>query len=409
MEKNMGTLIDASTEQTMDVVVPSERATEEVIEMVMGDDDLIYGSDLIGRMSHGFDISDFDLMARDRIYETPNMSEGPAGDELDLMAGDDEEPMMFQAPETEAFPVFKQAMREFSAESRPKIVRVDTEDSYGEFVADQAADELARRVTALEASLYGHLDDENAHRVGRIMDAFREHAEDPYAHKRRVAKRLQNDEVMGAAQAVADLRQAATPEEALNAMPQVPVDLPTFAEGKVKCWKDGDHVVCSMRFSAADGKVRIATMAAKPCVDEAAIESWAMQSGVDPVTLLGVLPDLADVACGKRLVRDTARAAVKAQERDDVLGQEDEPVLLASRKESNPALAALMYLQQRAEAGDEQAEEEIGMIRLVARTPRGRVAAPLLVEANHRLLAGKAKKAAEPKFLKSYINAGMCL
>lgn len=397
-------LIDASEpDSPTAVTLPIEAKTSEVLEMVLGH------QEILGRMSAGFDPSEFDVIPRDRVYDTPNMSEGAAGDELDLLAGADE---MFQPAPKEQFPIFKQALSDFQAESAPKVVRVDNSQTYGEFACEQAIEELDRRMVALKNALHAHMDDDHAHHVDRVMNALEEHIADPLAHKSRLVRDVRNDEVMGAAQAISDLRHATTPEEAIDAMPTVPVDLPPFAEGKVKCWKDGDYVVCSMRFDDANGRVRVATMAARPRVDETAVEGWAVRSGLDPAHILGILPDIADSACGKRLVRDTARAAMQARLRDDVLGMTNDPVLLVNPgSESSAPLAALMYLQQRADAGDEDAAEEMAKIRIAAQTPSGRaIAAPLLDQADKRLRVGKKQKAlAAGSFANRYMLMGCCL
>lgn len=422
----MGTLIDASTEKETSVVVPSKETTSEVLEMVLGrDDDAVFDEDIVfGRLSQGFDVSDFDVMPRDRIYDTPNQSEGAAGDELDLLAGDEEieddveeiedVPSVFQSPAREQFPVFKQALREFQAEGKPKVARIDNDGTYGEFVCEKAVNELTRRMDALEEALHAHMGDEHAHHVDRVMDAMEEHIDDPFAHQSRLVRGLRNSEILGAAQAISDIQYAPSPDAALEAMPQIPINVPPFAEGKVKCWKDGDFVICSMKFEGPDGAARFATMASKPKIDEQSVESWAVRNNIDPVDLLGMLDDAADVACGKRLVRDTARAALRAQECDDVKDMDDEPVLLGSNGSGSAPLAALMYVQQRADAGDGQAQSEMSKIRLAAQTKSGRViAAPLLDEADRRLSEAKQEQTqisgSSGSFADRYALMGYCL
>lgn len=400
-----------------------DSSNNEVMDMVSGylDEDDIS----IGRMPVGgdMDISEFDQIPRNRSEMFPNDSEGAAGDELDLMAGDDgdddldgrsldaresddifaaedEEVDAFAQPALEQFPVFKSALRRHqAAEVQPRIVRVDTPESHTEFVCEKAVKEIDRRTHELRAALEHHLDEH-------------ESEQHPGFKKQRVAMRKW-DEIVGAVKAIADLHGAESAAEAEDKMPQVPVDVPPFAEGSVKCWRDGDLVICSLKFMTSGGG-RIATMAAKPRVSADDIEGWAMRSGVNPVTILGVLPDLAAVACGKRLVKDVAGAALKLSEREDVCGMDDsdEALLLVSKgKEGRAPVAALMDVQQRADNGDRQAVREMSAIRSVARTSIGRqIAAPILAEADEKLDRGRRLQGGDGEsFMSKYVLMGACL
>lgn len=343
---------------------------------VLGDEE--HGDDIVGRMPIGdMDPSDFDAMPVDEAFMTA---------EDVSITGEDEEPQPFVAPKREVFPRFKAALRRFQqAQSRPRVVRIDTENSYGEFVCESALRELERRLEALEARFDDHLEDSHAH------------------------QRSAREEVVGAVKSIATLRAAKSADDAANAMPTVPVELPPFAEGKVKCWKDGDTVVCSMRFQAADGKARMATMAAKPKLDGAEVAGCLVKSKLDPVTLLGILPEVADVACAKRLVKEVAGAALKNHRRVDVFGMDDEPLLLPVEDQDISApLAAFMDLEQRADAGDVQAAKEYDAIKKAAETPTGRkVAAPIINEAHKRLKEARAARTygKRSKLAESYMQA----
>lgn len=345
----------------------TDASTNEVLTMVLGldDDDVFYGNDItVGRMPVGMDESEFDALPRNENEITPDEAE-----EYELFTGDAEP---FAPPTEETFPFFKKALRHFqSTEEKPRVVRIDTDETYGNFVCEKAIKEIARRVDELRDALEQHMSDEHG---------------PPAAPMRRW-------DILGAAQSVATLQSARDAMEATQALPQVPLDLPLFAEGKVKCWREGSDIVCSMRFSAVDGTPRIATMAARPRADEEEISRWAVRAGIDPVTVLGVVPDLAAVACGKKLVRDVAGAALSAQRRLDVFGMESdaEPLLLARPASPNAApLAALMYVQQAADAGDPQALRELAIIHHAAASPLGqKIAAPMLAESRARLEAGR--------------------
>lgn len=359
--------------------------------------------EMLGRMTEAADgdPSEFDA-AMPREVDQLDENEEEQEDDVSI-DGESDEPAPFQEPAAEEFPVFKAALRRFQAsESKPKIMRVDTDETYDKFVCERAVKELARRVQELRSLLEAHLSEH-------------EHERHPGYKKPRVSMRNW-DEVLGAAEAIQDLHKAKSASEALEAMETIPVDMPAFANGKVKCWKEGNAVVCSMRFSLPDGRGRIATMAAKPSVDAEEFAGWAARAGVHPVHVLGALGDLADVACAKRLVKEVAGAALAARHREDVRGMakdgtEDpsiegagaEPLLLAQAgDESRAPLAALMHVEQRANAGDKQASTEMAKIRSAAKTPLGkRVAAPLLAESSQRLAAGRARKV-EARMTKSF-------
>jgi hypothetical protein len=328
---------------------------------------------IFGRMPVGLEISEFDALPARSV----DISQSGEVNTDEIIVGFDES-------EDNDFPMFKDAFARFAArESRPRVVRIDTDATYDDFVSDRCCVELARQVAALREALTQHMSD------GHGASVF--------------------EEVLGAAETIASLRRAAHSDEAVAALPKALVDIPDYALGKVQCWRDGDSIVCSMRFAANNGSPRIATMAVKPRIDEEAFVDHAERAGLDPVTVLGLASDVAEAMCGANLLRDTARAALAARTRDDVLGMDDEPLMLVSGGDVGAApLAAVMYVQQRAQAGDLQAQREMQKLARVARTPLGRrIAAPLLAEANMRLTRGRAKKVQRPTFAQRYALMGM--
>lgn len=370
---------------------------EQVLAMIMGDEDEI------GRISvaEGGDISEWDLLPRREVDITKEVVE-----ETDLFAGADEpKAAPFSAPTERAFPVLTAALRRYGdEESQPSVVRIDTDKTYDGFVCERAVQELQRQVDALRDALQEHLD---------------EHSIEAHPGFERPVKKLRRFDVLGAAGAVSKITKAKTAGDAVDAMPKVPVDVPAYAEGKVKCWRDGDAVVCSMRFQAADGTGRVATMAAKPKADVADVLGAAIRAGINPARVLGVLPDLAEAACAKRLVRDVAGAALASHRRLDVCGMADdeslnEPLLLpAGEADGRAPVAALMDVTQRAENGDKQAQKEVVKLETLASTPAGQKAvAPLMAEARARLADGKAKARAAKEhkpFLARYLDYAMCV
>lgn len=302
---------------------------------------------IFGRMPVGGagDPSEFDFVSRDEADMTPEEAQF-------LFAGEDE-----PQPAEEMFPVFASALRRYEAAERPpRAFRVDTDETYADFVSDSAAREIERRLTVLESGLAAHMADPLAH---------------PHTHDGAHMRAAVRETVLG-------LQAAETTGEAISAMPQVPVPLPNFARSAVRCWRDGDAVVVSVRFCAADGSPRIASMVGRPEADDVlgAYSGASVRSGV-----------------GLRLVRDVAGCALRAHDRPEVLGMGDEPVVLASSGTVGTApVAALVHVQQLADAGHTGAQREMLLIRSAAQTPLGqRYGAPALAEADRRLAAARAR------------------
>lgn len=344
-----------------------DAATGEITKMITDD------TDFVGRMSEGLDINEFDAMAPKRIYDTPRGTEGQAGDELDLLSGDEltSSPRPFQEP-LDMFPVFKGALRHFQATAPiPSTVRIDTPETYTEFSAEAAIRELERRTNELRAAFEAH---ESFHHGGKHGP-------------------LSKWEILGAADAVQKIQTAQTAEQALSALPNVPVDVAPGLQGAIRAWRDGDHVVVSIPFQSVGGG-RIATMTTKPRVDADEVAKIAIDHGVDPVSVLGALPDLAASSAANQLVKETASAALEAQRRMDVCNMEDgEPVfLIGSSEVSSAPLAALMYVEQMASSGDAGAKREMEIFKAAASTPTGRqIAGPLLAESRRRL-SGRVRR-----------------
>lgn len=386
--------IDPNLERLKNAAAKTDPSTKEALVMLSDEEDIT-----VGRLSAGLDLSDFDAMPA-TLAELADEIDDDTAEAVEGDDDDDEPAQMFESPPLDdEFPTYRAALRRFqTAQVSPRVVRVDNDVTYGAFVCERAVKELERR-------------------VNELRQAFEEHQEAHFSEKHpgyRVRQKpmRQWDDIIGAAKAVRKIRDAKDAQEATDAFPSVPVDLPPFAQGKVKCWRDGNNVVCSMRFQAADGTMRIATAAAKPKVDATDVVGWAMRSGANPLTVLGVLPELAEVACGKRLVRDVANAALEAQRRADVVGMDDEPVLLVNPGDNaSPPLAALMHTQQLADAGDVQAQAEMEKIRRAAATaPAGNIAQPMLAESSRRLAEGRQKKAAaESSFMSRYAQMVMVL
>lgn len=351
----------------------SPAATQEVLGMISERDITV------GRLSSGWDTdTDFDALPP----HLADVGESEA-ESAELFQGD-AEPEEFAEPGEDEFPLFRNALRYFQAnEKSPRAVRIDTDKSYEGFGVEKAVRELARRTDDLRAAVEAHAAD---------------------GHGGKVPTMRVWEEVLGAAEAIKDLKASESAPEAIDKMPQVPFTVPEFAKGAVKCWLDGDAVVVSVRFQMPDGTPRVATMSATPRVNEEDIERWAEDQGYDAMTILGAVPAIATVATGKKLVRDTAEAALEARDNDDVINMyedDSDPVVLVGLDATNAPLAALMHVQQRAESGDPRAMNELEKLYAVAVTPAGRkIAAPALKEASKRLTKGREEKTLADEYAK---------
>jgi hypothetical protein len=372
------------------------KQTKEIVEMFEDDID-------IGRISSGWDAdTDFDALPprlADVGKEDVESAELFQGDADDLWTRVDEEGLLtfggpasegiddslaaapplateFESP-VEHFPTFQKALLHFKDRApKARAVRIDTDKSYEDFGAEKAWNEIERRLNELRAHVEAHESDKHGGAT-KPLRAW--------------------DEVLGAVKDIASIQKAPDAKAAIANMPQVPLTVPAFAKDGVKCWLDGENVIVSIRFAMPNGSPRIATMGVKPkAMDEEGIAQWAEAQGHDPITVLGALPAISTVATGKRLVRETAAAALDAQGRENVVEMDEdceEPIVMIGLGENTAPLAALMYVQQRAEAGDPQAQKEMSIMRMAAKTPLGRqMAAPALAEANRRLLQGKTEK-----------------
>lgn len=357
------------------------RTTKEALEMITEQDIEI------GRYSSGWDDdTDFDALPA-RLVDVTEADVQSA----ELFQGEvvDTEIEEF-APPVEHFPVFKQALRHFQeGAARPRMARIDTPKSYDNFACERAFKEIETRLNELRTFVEEHNAD---HHGGEITSPLRKW-----------------DEILGSAQTIADLSTAKTADEAVKKFQPVPISVPDYAEGKVNCWQGADDaILVSIRFAMPDGSPRIATMGSRPMIDEESIVGWAEKQGIEPMVILGLAPTVAAVVTGKRLMRDAAAAALEAQDHPDVSlmhASTNEPVVLIGFGESTAPLAALMYLQQRADSGDMQALKEMTLMNAAAKTPIGqRVAAPLLAEASRRLNQGRVEKQKPRGFFSKLAN-----
>lgn len=138
---------------------------------------------------------------------------------------------------------------------------------------------------------------------------------------------------------------------------EVPLSLPPWAEGKYRCWLEGDSVCCSIMVPGPDGQVRICTtwMPATKHLDEVVGHAHAV-GAKDVTQLLGVLPTIACMMGGGDMAPRLAAVAPALLARPEVVG--GGTFAGAMVPANHPSLAALMALLQHAQAGDDQAQIE---------------------------------------------------
>ena len=205
----------------------------------------------------------------------------------------------------------------------PRYLRVDTEDSYRDFVADGSPELAALRdkVEELEAALQAHIDDPDAHILGMIEDI------------------------------------SVLLPEAEAAQRRVPLRLPPWAEGKIDCWREGDVICCSIRLPGPDGKVRLCTSAAPLADGVIEVIGCASRAGIDVVDVLGALPEMACVLVGASVAKMLLAAAPSALSRPEVRAGE---VFVGAvvRPDDRVRAGALVALLQRCDAGNAAACSE---------------------------------------------------
>jgi hypothetical protein len=190
--------------------------------------------------------------------------------------------------------------------------------------------------------------------------------------------------------------------------PEIP--LATTSENQ-KAWEGKDGLVyVSIAFCLPNGEERVATTTARPMVDDQAAQSSAAILGIDVPTFLGVLPQAAKLATSRQLINNTVSVINEALDQLDdqgtgwveIAGQDTgwaeiagkDPVVKETGAQPGAAtIASLMWLEQRAQQGDQQAIAEWSLLQGAASTPLGKqVALPVLIESSRRLAKGRAEK-----------------
>jgi hypothetical protein len=236
-------------------------------------------------------------------------------------------------------PLFDALQRRFKdGLPQPKMVRVDSEDSYEAFREARRAPYVARleqRLQDLEDHFREHVYDRHGGgRVAALEAAFERHVSDPNAHNRAILGAL---------------------EETSNAGTPIPLPLREARQGAIMCWRDGGEILCSVRLPRQEGTC-VATTAVP--VSRALEETLgaAIAANVPPEEILLVVPGLSQVLGGLALVPQLCRAAPE-------LSAARTPYVGVLVTPTDPALAAAMSLVQRCQKGDPRACAEAGALR----------------------------------------------
>ncbi|MES2179850.1 MAG: hypothetical protein V4550_18460 [Gemmatimonadota bacterium] len=228
------------------------------------------------------------------------------------------------------YPLYDRLRKMFrSAIGRPKLVRLDGEESYAEFRDLRRQPYLAdldARLGRLERAFEGHISD---HHGGHNMDVeeFERHLDGGGSDEHEQA-------VIGVV------------TEAARGGKPVDLGLPSSMRGKVECWTDGDEVLVSARTPYG-----IATTGAP--LDDTFEEVVGCAEVVgcvgDEALLVGA--NLAPKVAGRKLFSEICAAA-------PVFAQAREPFVGLVVPQADPDMAAMMALLQRCQQGDKQACRE---------------------------------------------------
>jgi len=272
------------------------------------------------------------------------------GEILGDIAEENDKPAPFAPIDSPSFPLTQKLHRKFKAAMpTPKVMRVDTEESYAKYMDGKRKPYIAvleERLAQLEENVAEHeADNHSGGRVARAEAALTQHASD--GHGAAV-------DVLGAEVEHAKRRAEVCGDE-------IPLSLPPGTEKNVRAWQDGSLICCSMRLPGPDGKVRIATTStpAERHVEE--VMGYVVDANIDPMEVMGTLPLMAQILGAGALVTQIAAAAPELLAQPEV--KAGKPFVGKVTPVSDPAVAAVMALLQMCRAGDKRALKEVKKLR----------------------------------------------
>jgi len=268
--------------------------------------------------------------ARDNRQPAPLMKavdvDAPADDDQDWGLTD---VMLGAAVATggaDPFPLTAALMLRAGAGMTPRFVRVDTEESYRAFRAENSPElaALSDRVAQLEEKLNHHIADPDAH------------------------SDLEDD--------IATVTELGAEAEAAEEEKRVELWMPKRYDGLITAWREGAFVCASLALPGSDGEIRICTSLepVRKCVAEMA--RHASEAGVPSSTVVGVLPAMGCVLGAGTLIKEMAAAAPAILAHPAADGASHFMVRIEPK--DNPALTALSMLAMACKAGNAQACDE---------------------------------------------------
>jgi hypothetical protein len=224
------------------------------------------------------------------------------------------------------FPLMTKLMQRAGAGIPPRVVRIDTADSYREFRTGNSP-ELA----AL------------AERVDQLALKIDRHLADPHAHEA-----LEED--------VADLAAVGAAVEENEQSKRVQLWMPKRFDGKVEAWREGEHVCVSIALPAIDGEVRICTSLEpiRRCLAE--MSHHASDADVSPSLVADSLFEMGCILGAGTAMKEMAAAAPAILNRHEA--KQRGPFVVRIEPKVMPALAALAMMVAMCRAGDSQACDE---------------------------------------------------
>lgn len=202
-------------------------------------------------------------------------------------------------------PVFNSLYRQFAdVLPSPKLARVDDVMSYADFRASRRAPYMSNFESRLNA-----LPDNDSGDFSAVLRQFL-------------------DETMRGGSAI-----------------HLPI--PECRTGQIECWLDGDEILCTVRFSCGDGRMRMVTSGTSVADHANEVVGHAVAIGAAAEDVMTVGPSVVQVLGAAKLVEDIC--AVAPTVIDSCNGRSATVGLVSA---TDPSIAAAMSLLQRCQQGD---------------------------------------------------------
>lgn len=245
----------------------------------------------------------------------------------------------FKPVTSAAYPITQRLYDKYQAAlPAPKVVRVDTEASYEDFMK-------AKRKPYV---------DKFAEKLVEFDGAKRSNEQDGG-----LAYSDEDITVLGA-----ELETAR--DAAKLGGKRIPLSLGPKAEGHVVSWLDDGEIFCSVKMPGPDGQPRVITSSTPAERHVAEVLDYAQDADVDEIEVMGVLPALSQVLGGGSLVKQISRATPALLSQPEVRRGEVFVGKIAPRGDAT--VAAVMSLLQLVQKGDVGAKMEAAELR---RAPGG--------------------------------------